>query len=138
MSEKRFNNFRRSFPFSCIDLIVLDKQNKFLLVRRNIPPYKGKWCLPGGIIRYGEKMIDAINRIAQKELGIEVELIREVGFFEKIFQERHDISHCFLVRLKSKIIKLDFQATRATFFSDIPKQIASFHKEMIKKARLID
>ena len=137
MPAEHFNNFRKLFPFSCIDLIVLNEENKFLLVRRNIPPYKGKWCLPGGIIRYGEKMSNAIHRVAQNELGIKVELMREVGFFEKIFQGRHDISHCFLVKPKSQIIKLDFQATGATFFSQVPKQIALFHKKMIEKSRIM-
>lgn len=108
-----------------------------MLVRRNILPYKGKWCLPGGIVRYGERMENAVHRIVKTELGVDVKLIKQIGSFEKIYPSRHDISNCFLARLKSKLIQLDFQATDAQFFSRIPKHMAPFHKEMIRKSGII-
>lgn len=136
ITEHYFKIMQKSFPFSCIDIIVLNAKNEFLLIKRNIPPYKGKWCLPGGIIKYREKMENALNRIVKDELGITVKIIKNVGFFEKIYPNRHDISHCFLTRLKSTKIKLDFQAIDYKFFSKIPKQISCFHKEMIIQSKI--
>lgn len=134
VEDKYFRIMRKSFPFSCIDVIILDSSDNILLVRRSIPPYKGKWSLPGGIIRYGEKIEAAINRIIKKELGIEINIIKSIGYFEKIYPTRHDISHCFLARTKSQAIKLDFQASSSRFFNKLPNNIAPFHLEMIKNA----
>ncbi len=123
---------------SCVDLIVLNPQSEFLLVKRAISPYKNKWCLPGGIIHFGEKLEAAVKRISNNELGINTKIIEEIGFFEKVYPGRHDITHCFLVSTKNTNIKLDFQASDAKFFSQIPSQIGSFYIPMLQKAIFLD
>ena len=135
--ERYFKIFRKSFPFSCVGIIIINEKDEFLLVRRSIFPYKGKWCLPGGIIRYGEQIEKAVHRVAKNELGIEIQLIKKIGFFEKIFHNRHDISHCFLATLNSQSINLDSQASDAKFFSKIPQQTSLFHKKMIKASGIL-
>lgn len=136
MNERIFESFRYHFPFSCVDLIVI-KGHKFVLVKRTIPPYKGKWCLPGGIIRRGENMKAAVERIAKSELGIKVKIIRSIGFYEKIFQSRHDISHCFLCKYVSGTLKTDFQSDEVRFFNIPPSNLALFHFRMLKDAELV-
>lgn len=128
-----FKKFQSHFPFCCIDLILV-KEKKFLLVKRTISPYKNKLCLPGGIIRKGEKLNSAIKRIGVDEIGVYLEAIRPIGFYEKIYHDRHDITHCFLVRIKKGTVKLNYQAEHAKFYSKIPKSTASFFKEMLKDA----
>lgn len=134
VSEKDFKICKSSFPLSCVDLIILNSKSEFLLVKRSISPYKNKWCLPGGIVHFGEKLDKAIERITKKELGINIKLIKEIGFFEKIFPGRHDISHCYLAITKETEIKLDFQASKAKFFTKIPSQLGSFYIPMLQKA----
>ena len=80
-------------------------------------------------------MESAVHRIAKTELGIDVKIINHIGFFEKIYPSRHDISHCFLTSQRSEKIHLDFQASESQFFSKTPNQIATFLKKMIKQAR---
>jgi ADP-ribose pyrophosphatase YjhB (NUDIX family) len=133
VSNMLFNKFQDSFPFSCVDLIVI-KNNQFLLVRRTIPPYRNRLCLPGGIIRRNEKLISAIKRIGKNELGVEIKMIKAVGFYEKIYKNRHDISHCFIVRIEKGIIKSDHQASEVKFFNKIPKETADFFKIMLQDA----
>lgn len=137
VSEKDFQVCKRSFPFCCVDLIILNSKSEFLLVKRSIPPYKNKWCLPGGIVHFGEKLDKAIHRIITNELGIKIKVIREIGFFEKIYSGRHDISHCYLAISSDADLKLDFQASDAKFFSKIPSQLGSFYLPMLQKANLI-
>lgn len=64
-------------------------------------------------------------------------MIKKVGFFEKIFQNRRDISHCFLAKSVSNLINLDYQASDAKFFSSLPKQISLFHKLMIEESGIL-
>jgi len=137
VSEKDFQICKSSFPLSCIDLIIINSKSEFLLVKRTISPYKNKWCLPGGIIHFGEKLDKAIERISKEELGIKINLMKEIGFFEKVYHDRHDISHCYLARTKNTEIKLDFQASNAKFFSKIPSQLGSFYISMLEKSGVL-
>ena len=54
-ADKQYNEFRNFFPFSCVDIVLFQK-NSFLLTKRTNPPYKDYWHLPGSIIRRNEKM----------------------------------------------------------------------------------
>jgi 8-oxo-dGTP diphosphatase len=128
-----FDQIKKNVPLSCVDAIVV-QDNQFLLVKRKIPPYKNKWCLPGGIIKRGQKIIDRLNQVGIEELGIGFIIVRSLGFYEKIYRERHDITHCFIVNAKSDRLVLDFQASQGRFFKKIPKNTASFHIRMLKDA----
>ena len=133
--QKLFEEIKNSIPLSCVDLIVINRNNEFLLVKRSITPYKNKWCLPGGIIKRNQKIHEKLYEIAKKELGINVEIIRPIGFYEKVYSSRHDISHCFIVKSNNlKNLKLDFQAEEMKFFKKIPKNAALFHIEMLQDA----
>jgi len=132
--ESIFIKIKNNVPLSCVDIILSNKKNEFLLVKRSIEPYKNKWCLPGGIIKRGQKIEDKIKEIAKKELGIKLKKWKPIGFYEKIYSTRHDISHCFIVTTKDEDISLDFQAKDAKFFSCIPKNTAKFHETMLKDA----
>jgi 8-oxo-dGTP diphosphatase len=55
-----------------------------LLVRRGREPLKGKWSIPGGLVEVGEGLRKAVQREIKEEAGIEVELLRMVGVFERI------------------------------------------------------
>ena len=133
ISEKLFQKIKQNMPLSCVDLILI-KNDQFLLVKRTIPPYKNKWCLPGGIIKKDQKIIDRLNNVAKCELGVKVKILKPLGFYEKIYRDRHDISHCFVVTSENKNFTLDFQADKFRFFKYIPNNTALFHAKMLKDA----
>jgi 8-oxo-dGTP diphosphatase len=133
ISESLFQRIKKNVPLSCVDLILV-KNGEFLLVKRTIPPYKNKWCLPGGIIKKNQKIIERLNEVAKNELGVKVKIKQPLGFYEKIFKDRHDISHCYVVSSVDNDFKLDFQAAGFKFFKKIPDNIALFYVEMLKDA----
>jgi 8-oxo-dGTP diphosphatase len=49
---------------------VLFREGRVLLVKRNIPPGNGHWCLPGGFIEAGESVEDAVVREVEEETGL--------------------------------------------------------------------
>ena len=50
-SEVDYKKFRKFFTFSCVDLLIFGDDNRILLTKRSINPFKGYWHLPGTIIR---------------------------------------------------------------------------------------
>src|SRR6478736_6763167 len=53
-----------------------------LLMLRDIPPNVGAWHIPGGTVLFGERLTDAVGRVARDELGIEVTVGDLLGYIE--------------------------------------------------------
>ena len=49
---------------------ILKRNGKVLITKRNVNPYKGKWCLPGGHINPFENAISAVKREVREETGL--------------------------------------------------------------------
>ncbi len=47
-------------PIPCVDAIIAFEW-KFLLLKRNNPPLKGEWWLPGDRVRKGESLEEAVS-----------------------------------------------------------------------------
>jgi 8-oxo-dGTP diphosphatase len=60
-------------PIATVAAIIKNEAGKILLTRRNVDPFKGQWCLPGGHIDDNEKAFDAVIREAKEETGLEFE-----------------------------------------------------------------
>jgi 8-oxo-dGTP diphosphatase len=60
--------------------------DQILLTRRNIPPFEGQWCLPGGHIERYEPAREAVMREACEETGLDFDA-RFFGFFDEIIPE---------------------------------------------------
>lgn len=52
------------------DIIVLNTENKILLIERGGEPYKGSWALPGGYVEINEICIDGAYRELYEETHI--------------------------------------------------------------------
>jgi len=133
-SKKQFDQFRNFFPFSCVD-IILPIENAILLTKRTIPPYKGKWHFPGGIVRKNEKMTDAVKRIAKLELNVDVKLDEFFGTYENLNRYRHDISHCFICHIKKAEVPPNFQSSTIQLFVRSPANIIPYHSKIMREAQ---
>lgn len=59
-------------PKSAVAAIIVDDENKILIVKRGREPKKGTWEFPGGYIDPGETAEIAICREIREELGLEI------------------------------------------------------------------
>lgn len=72
MPEELFLLVSSLVPLPNVDLLVVDRQNRLLLSRRNDPFYKRSWHIPGGCMRFNEDFAQRIQKTAWAELGCAV------------------------------------------------------------------
>lgn len=84
-----------NMPKTTVAAIIIDRDQHILLTKRNIQPYKGEWCLPGGHIDQFETAEDAIVREVKEEVGVDFEC-SFYKYFDEIIPE-NDIHAVVLV-----------------------------------------
>ena len=52
-----------------------------LLVRRGVPPYEGRWALPGGFLREDEDLEAAARRELRDETGVKAAFLEQLATF---------------------------------------------------------
>lgn len=60
--------YENPVPATCA--VVLDDQNRVLLVKRNVEPKIGYWCLPGGFLETSETPEEGALRELKEETGL--------------------------------------------------------------------
>jgi len=132
--EKRVTNRRQ--PALTVDVIVR-RGKSVLLVRRKNEPFKGRWALIGGFVKYGERVEEAARRECREETGLEIELEKLVGVYSDPGRDPrgHVVSICFLARAVGGRLKAGSDASEARFFKKIPwKELAFDHAQILKDA----
>lgn len=61
--------------------------DRVLLVRRGRAPGAGKWSLPGGLVRLGERLVDAVRREVAEECGCQVRVVDIAGVVERVVRD---------------------------------------------------
>jgi ADP-ribose pyrophosphatase YjhB (NUDIX family) len=74
--------------------------DSFLFFRRKDFPVQDCWWFPGGRIRKGEMLEEALVREVKEKTGLEVIESRLVNVYSRIFDERHDITIVYMCKCK--------------------------------------
>jgi ADP-ribose pyrophosphatase len=116
-----------------VDMILV-KDGGVLLAMRDIEPFKGTWTLPGGGIKFGESIDEAVARILKGELGVGVVSKRLVGVIEHYPDgpTKHTITLAYVVEPNGEP-QPKSQASELKFFTDVPENTQPFQKEFFKK-----
>ena len=85
-------------PQVCVGAIVVDEDD-LLLIRRGHGPAAGEWSIPGGRVRQGETLAEAVVRELAEETGLEGVCETLVGWVERIDAEYHFVILDFVVTL---------------------------------------
>jgi len=71
----------RRVPRLTVEVVVTGPRG-VLLARRTEGPCRGLWNLPGGTVRYGEPLTEAVARVAGDEVGLSVTAGELLGYIE--------------------------------------------------------
>ena len=69
-------------PRLTVEVVIASSDRGVLLALRDFGPCKGLWHLPGGTVRFGEPVIEAVRRVARDELGLTVSVGELLGYIE--------------------------------------------------------
>ena len=121
---EEFKSIYSRVPRICVDLIIKNEQG-VLLTLRQANGWVGQWHLPGGTIYIGETVQDAIDRVADEELGIKLKVEKLLNFMEYLSEKKErgygqSISLAFLCTPLSSDIKIDNQVGKYGFFKTLP------------------
>ena len=130
-------------PIVNVDLLIRNSKKQILLTWRDDGFYEPGWHVPGGIIRYKEKMRDRVKAVAKGELGARVDFDPvPIAVNEVIHPSRrargHFISLLFECRLKTELDKTMKYSARSpkpdqwAWHTVCPRNILSVHR-MYKK-----
>jgi ADP-ribose pyrophosphatase YjhB (NUDIX family) len=122
LSDEDYKFVFSKVPRLCVDLLVTTDNNEVLLVTRETEPHIGTWHLPGGMVGFGESLVDAAKRIAKREIGAAIDVLRQVGVIE--FINEHSVSIVFECQLASP-------TNNGTFFKSIPEPMHPEHGQWL-------
>ena len=123
-------------------VIIVNPENKILLVKRLTPPFVGYWALPGGRSEKNESAEKTAIREAKEETGLEIKIILKVGdYHEHGIQGGYEYDYypkCFLARpLRGELAIQKTEIAEIHFFNlnKIPEVLAFEHAQMIRDYR---
>lgn len=115
----------RLFPLPAVEVIITKTGKDFLLTERHDKFWNGLH-IPGGYVLAGESIAQSCNRIAQKELGIDVK-------FEKVID-----AHAWEVETQGKPISIICvckplgKPNDGKYYSKIPAETIKEHQPFLK------
>jgi colanic acid biosynthesis protein WcaH len=89
LNKDEFAQVVRNTPLVSIDLIIRDPDQRVLVGLRTYEPAKGKWFVPGGVVRKYERLVDAFARIVKAEIGLDASIddAKFVGVYEHLYDD---------------------------------------------------
>jgi 8-oxo-dGTP diphosphatase len=76
--------YKKEHIVTSVVAVIIDDDERVLLTRRNVSPFKGLWVMPGGKIDLGEPIFKALRREVREEVGLAVEIGGLVDVFEHL------------------------------------------------------
>lgn len=142
--QELYDEILMNVPIACVDVCIV-VHGAILLVKRNDPPAKDEWWVPGGRVYKGEKLKECAHRKALEEVGLECHVGPLIYTDETIFTDGpndipiHSINSCFLLypqRLSTEFLKLDEHCGNWKWVYENGKYFHPYVRNCLEKAGL--
>lgn len=140
-TPERFKEIYSKVPRLTVDLVVQGSEG-IVLTLRNLPSWNNQWHFPGGTVFYKETIEQAVHRIAEDELGVQVEIVDLLGYIEFTSEEKErgfgwTISLAVLCKIVEGEIKSSEESSEVGFFKTLPEGIIKEQADFLKKVGLV-
>ena len=82
LPQQEFDWIFSRVPRLTVEVVIASPDRGVLLALREFGPCAGLWHLPGGTVRFGEPVTEAVKRVALDELGLTVSVGELLGYIE--------------------------------------------------------
>ncbi len=130
---------RAALTVDCVVFGLDEDDLKVMLIQRDLPPFEGRWALPGGFVRLDETLDDAALRELREETGLEkvyLEQLCTIGDIDRDPRERVvTVAYYALVKLSDHRVQAATDARAAAWFAiDDPPDLAFDHDSILAMA----
>jgi ADP-ribose pyrophosphatase YjhB (NUDIX family) len=125
--------YENPIPATC--LVTIDDSKRVLLVKRNVEPKSGFWCLPGGFIELGENPEEGALRELEEETGLKGKIEMLLGVSSNRNQQYNTVLIVgYLVESYSGFLNAGYDASDVAWFhyKEIPEIAFESHKNFIR------
>jgi 8-oxo-dGTP diphosphatase len=135
----RYEYPRAALTVDCVVFGLDDEDLKVLLIQRALPPFEGKWALPGGFVRVSETLDDAARRELQEETGLSQIFLEQLYTFGDVDRDPRErvvsVAYYALVNLSDHKVHAATDARDAGWFGvhDVPS-LAFDHAGILRLA----
>jgi 8-oxo-dGTP diphosphatase len=130
---------RPSLTVDCVVFGLDDEDLKVLLIQRGLPPFEGRWALPGGFVRIGETLEEAARRELSEETGVGDVYLEQLYTFGDLDRDPRErvvtVAYYALVNLRDHKVQAATDARNAAWFAaeDLPR-LAFDHGRIVRLA----
>jgi len=139
LSRRQYYKIYSIVPRMTIDLIIFYKGG-LVLSKRDIPPCKGMWHLPGGTVLFGETLFEAAKRIAKEEVGITINPLGIAGIKE--YSRKTAFGQVVAIVFVAKGIRGKLHgneyAKEVSIFTKLPMKMIKEQKDMLISLGIVD
>ena len=123
-------------PIPTVDIII-EEDDKIVLIRRKNEPFKGKLAIPGGFVNEGELIEDRAIKEAKEETSLDVELKEILGVYSIPDRDPrgHLMTTVFIAKPIGGRVKGGDDAASASWFKideKILNELSFDHKKIIQ------
>jgi 8-oxo-dGTP diphosphatase len=134
-----YEHARPALTVDCVLFGLDDGDLKVLLIQRDLPPFAGRWALPGGFVRVGEDLEAAARRELEEETGVSRVFLEQLYTFGDVDRDPRErvvsVAYYALVKLGDHRVKAATDARNAAWFAvaDVPT-LAFDHDQILAMA----
>lgn len=118
-------------PILCVDVVIQNQKDEYLLIRRANEPLKDEWWVIGGRVLKGDTLEQAAIRKVREEVGLTIGSAVPIGYYEDVAEKnpfgmrtpQHSVSVVFSTRVNGQEpVRLDSQSSEWKYDVSLPEK----------------